>query len=56
MQLTPEEHIAGRVDVVGQGELLIDHLDPMHSRFTRVVDADELAFDEDLARVGRVGP
>ena len=54
MQLAPEEHVAGCVDVVGQGELLIDHLDSLQSRITRVVDDHRLAVDDDLPGVGRM--
>ena len=49
----PEEHVAGRVDVVGERERLVDRLDPVRLGVARVVDRDRLAVDEDLARVGR---
>ena len=54
-QLAAEEHVAGRVDVVGEGERLVDRLDPVGLGVARVLDRDRLAVDEDLAAVGRVG-
>ncbi len=56
VQFAPQEHVAGCVDVVGEGELLVDDLDPLQSRVARVVDGDRLAIDEDLPRVGGVSP
>jgi hypothetical protein len=53
-QFPTEEDVPSGVDVVGQGELLVDDLDPVRSRVARVVDDDRLAVDADLARVGRV--
>ena len=37
-QLAPEEHVGGRVDVVGEGERLVDRLDPVRLRIARVGD------------------
>ncbi len=51
-QLAPEEHVAGRVDVVGQRQLLVDDLDPVAASVARVVDLHGLPVDADLPRVG----
>ena len=53
-QLSAEEQVAGRVDVVGQRERLIDGLDVVGLRIARVADGHGLLVDQDLAAVGRV--
>ena len=49
-QLAAEEQVAGRVDVVGEGQRLVDRLDAVGLGVARVRDRDRLAVDEDLAR------
>ncbi len=51
----PRNRLPGRVDVVGQGERLVDGLDVVRLRIARVADRHGLAVDEDLAGVGRMG-
>ena len=53
--LASEEHVARGVDVVGEGEPLVDRLDPVLLGVAGEVDGDRFAVDEDLARVRRVG-
>ena len=53
-QLASEEHVARRVEVVGQRELLVDRFDAQRSRIARVLDGDRLAIDENLPGIGRV--
>ena len=53
-ELAAEEEVRRRVDVVGEGERLVDRLDPERLRVARVRDLNRLAVQEDLARVGPV--
>ena len=48
-ELAAEEHVRGGVDVVGQGQRLVDRLDAQRLGVARVADPDRLAVDEDLA-------
>ena len=52
--LAAEEHVLGDVEVVGQGEVLVDELDPERGGRAGVVDRDRLALEEDLAAVDGV--
>ena len=54
-ELAAEEHVRRGVDVVGEGQRLVDRLDAQRLGVARVADADRLALDQDLAGVGGVG-
>ena len=55
VDLPAEEDVGRRVDVVGQGQRLVDGLDVVGLGVARVADARRLAVDEDLAAVGGMG-
>ena len=42
------------VEIVAQGEVLVDNLDAEGGGFARIADADGLAFPDDLSGVGLV--
>ena len=56
MPLAAEEHVLDDVEVVGQGQVLVDGLDPERGRVLRDADVDRPALPEDLALVGLVDP
>ena len=53
--LAAEVHVLDDVEVVAEGEILVDDLDPEPRRVLRAVDVHLLALEDDLAAVGRVG-
>jgi len=53
-ELATEEHVGRRVQIVRQGQRLVDALDAICSRVARVVDAGGRAADQDLAGVGHL--
>ena len=52
--LPAEEHVLGDVEVVGQGEILVDELDPESGGGARVGDRHRLPLEGDLAAVEAV--
>ena len=54
--LAPEEHVGGRVDVVGQRQRLVDAFDVQGLGVARVGDRDRLAVDQDLPESARCAP
>ena len=52
-QLAAEEQVGWRVDVVGEGQGLVDRLDLQGLGVSRIRDRDFLAVDQDLAGIGR---
>ena len=52
--LAAEKHVLGDVEVVGQGEVLVDELDPERGGRARVVDRHRLALEEQLTAVDAV--
>src|SRR3990172_11730108 len=54
-QLPPEEDVRRGIDVFGQGQRLVDRLDPQWLGVSGRRDRHRLTVDEDLARVGLVG-
>src|SRR5262249_47032397 len=50
----PEVHVLDHVEVVGEGEVLVDDLDAQPRRVLRPVDPDRLALPQDVAAVDRV--
>ena len=54
-ELTTQEHVGRGVDVVGEGQRLVDRLDAEGLGVSRVADRHGLAVDQDLAGIGRVG-
>src|SRR5262249_36554698 len=48
---SPQEEVPGRIEVVGEGEILIDGLDPEQPRFPRIGDRHALAVEQQLAGV-----
>ncbi len=53
--LPSEEHVAWSIDVLGEGQGLVDRLNPEGAGVTRRRDLRPLAVDIDLARVCRMG-
>src|SRR5688572_2251034 len=53
-ELTAQEHVRGGIEVVGQRQGLVDALDSEGLRFGGIADGGGLAFDTDLAAVGRL--
>ena len=49
--LTAQEHIGDNVEIVGQGQVLVDDLDTESGGIGRSVDLDRLAFKDDLPLV-----
>ena len=49
--LAPEEHVLHDVEVVAEGEVLIDDLDAEAGRFAGAVDVDELPVEAHFAAV-----
>jgi hypothetical protein len=49
-----EEHVLDDVEVVAEGEVLIDDLDAQRGRVPRTADADGAALEEELAGIGGV--
>ena len=56
MRLAAEQEIAGDVDRVAEGEVLIDHLDPLAPRVGGRSEADFLAVEHDPSGVGMRAP
>ena len=54
--LAPEEHVLDHVEVVGQREVLVDHLDPEAGGVLRPRDVHGLAVEQDLSAVDVVDP
>jgi hypothetical protein len=54
--LAAQVHVLHRVEVGGQGQVLVHGLDPVAPRRERAVDGHRLAVDQDLARSRRLGP
>jgi hypothetical protein len=54
-ELASEEHVRRGVDVVGEGQGLVDGLDPERLGIARVRDRDLVTVDDDLAAVRRMG-
>ena len=52
-QLSTEEDIRRRIEIVGQGQSLVDRFDPERLRVARVCDRDRLAVHQDLSRIRR---
>ena len=52
--LTAEEHVLGDVEVVGQGEVLVDELDPESGGRTRIGDRHRVPLEGDLPAVEAV--
>ena len=55
IDLPAEVHVLDDVEVVAEGQILIDDLDPELGRVLRPVDVHLLAFEQDPAAVGGVG-
>jgi hypothetical protein len=53
-QLVSQEQVRDHVEVVGEGEILVDGRDPEAGGVARGGDRDRLAVEEELARVGVV--
>ncbi len=49
LELAAEEHVVGRGQVVGDGEVLVDHLDPDVARVDRAVEVHDIALHLDRA-------
>ena len=54
-QLAAEIEVGGGVDIVGDGERLVDRLDAVFLGVARIVDVGGLAVDQDLAAIALVG-
>jgi hypothetical protein len=54
VELAAQEHVLRDVEVVGQGEVLVDELDAERRRIPRVVQRDRVALEAELAAVDGV--
>jgi hypothetical protein len=54
-KFAPKKQVRGCIQIVGQGEILVDGLDLVVTRIARIVDRCLLAIDVDLAAVALQG-